>query len=338
MSKESSTISYHGSRRIRFIGLGAMALAVVAVVAFVAATQATSPAAERTVSDDSSHPAYGVNFISSAEDHAPGSGRTADSLEQQYQNGLATGATWNRWPLYWFNIEQSPDNFNWATQDATIQADMAHGLQLNAILLGTPPFYTTGLTAGLSTIQPLPRQGGLSLNAPEQATPVGLYEPVFDDGTDVPGAGKTINPDNHWARFVALAVDRYRPGGVLAQANIWGAGVGVTHWEMWNEPDLDSFGDASVEDYALACQGRLFGSQKIRTRRQLLSSAQWRTTSPSSTTIMMYWPVSMRIPGQANGFTTISWRRTATSTPGNRSTTFIAHAHILCLALTSRSG
>jgi hypothetical protein len=79
---------------------------------------------------------------------------------------------------------------------------------------------------------------------------VGLYEPVFSDGTDLPGVGKTINAANKWARFVAQAVDRYRPGGVLAQANGWPAGVGVTHWEMWNEPDLTSFWDASVEDYA----------------------------------------------------------------------------------------
>ncbi len=88
------------------------------------------------------------------------------------------------------------------------------------------------------------------MNAPEQATPVDLYAPVFADGTDQPGPGKSINPANKWAIFVATAVDRYRPGGVLAQANGWPAGVGVTHWEMWNEPDLTSFWDASLEDYA----------------------------------------------------------------------------------------
>jgi hypothetical protein len=194
-------------------------------------------------------PVFGVNFISSAEDRAPGAGRNPDSLQRQYQNGLATGAGWNRWPLYWFNIETAPDVFDWSTQDATVQADMAYGLKLNAILLGTPPFYTTSRFAQ-SSLRPEPRPGQLSLLGAEKATPVGLYEPVFSDGTDTPGPGKSINPANKWARFTAAAVDRYRPGGVLAQANGWPAGVGVTHWEMWNEPDLNSFWDASVEDYA----------------------------------------------------------------------------------------
>ena len=37
---------------------------------------------------------------------------------------------------------------------------------------------------------------------------------------------------------------------MLAQAHGWPAGVGVTYWEMWNEPDLDIFWDSSIDDYA----------------------------------------------------------------------------------------
>ena len=194
-------------------------------------------------------PQFGVVFISSAEDRLPGSGRTSQSLEQQYQNGLATGATWNRWPFYWFNIEQSPGVFNWAAQDATVLADVAHGLRLDAILLGTPGFYATHDSARASRV-PRPRPEELSLDAIERATPLGLYAPVFADGTDDPAPGKAPNPANKWAVFATAAVNRYKPGGVLAQANGWPAGVGVTHWEMWNEPDLSIFWDASVEDYA----------------------------------------------------------------------------------------
>ena len=54
-------------------------------------------------------PIYGLNFISNAEDM--GAGRVD---ETQYQNGLSTGAKWNRWPLYWQRIEQSENQFNWA--------------------------------------------------------------------------------------------------------------------------------------------------------------------------------------------------------------------------------
>lgn len=225
-------------------------LTVLAVVVLVAASVTGAagglqPADEQAA--DRLH--FGVVFMSSAEDRAAGSGRTSASIEQQYQNGLSTGATWNRWPLYWFNIEQSPGVFNWATQDATVIADVAHGLQLNAILLGTPAFYTTGDAIRAGRV-PRPRAGQLSLDAVERATPLGLYESVFADGTDTLAAGKPPNPANKWAVFVTAAVNRYKPGGVLAQAHGWPAGVGVTHWEMWNEPDLDIFWDASVEDYA----------------------------------------------------------------------------------------
>ena len=202
-----------------------------------------SPAQFLPATTDSTGPLYGVNFMSSAEDPAD---------DQQYANALSTGARWNRWPLYWYNIEQNPGQFNWSAQDATIIADLAHGLQIDAILLGTPGFYLTG---GLATFPSTPSPaempaGPLSLTAPQTATPVGLYEPIFTDGTDVPGPGKTINPDNKWANFVSAAIKRYKPDGILAQANGWPDGVGITHWEMWNEPDLPSFWDGSVADYA----------------------------------------------------------------------------------------
>jgi hypothetical protein len=215
----------------------AAAVLILVMTAVAAASDGTAPVASRAAALGA-NPDFGVVFISSAEDRAPGSSRTPQSLEQQYANGLSTGAAWNRWPLYWFNIEQSPGAFNWATQDATIQADIVHGLQLNAILLGTPGFYTTD--ARISR-PPRPRPGQLSLDAAERATPQGLFEPIFADGTDTPAPGKTPNPANKWANFVWLAVNRYKPGGALAQANGWPAGAGVTHWEMWNEPDLDIF-------------------------------------------------------------------------------------------------
>lgn len=211
-------------------------------------TQFNSQDVQAKVSQSTS-PEYGVVFISSAEDRVPGSGRSPSSIAQQYENGLSTGAAWNRWPLYWFNIEQSPGSFNWSTQDSTVLDDIAHGLKVNAILLGTPGFYTTGDTVRISR-PPRPRPGQLSLDSAERATPAGLYEPVFSDGTDSPGPGKSPNPDNKWANFVWLSVNRYKPGGQLAQANGWPAGVGISHWEMWNEPDLDIFWNAPLEDYA----------------------------------------------------------------------------------------
>ncbi len=190
----------------------------------------------------SSQPAYGVNFISWAKGLTPVS-------QTRYDHGKATGATWNRWPLYWFNIEQSDNVFSWAYQDVAIHNDLQQGFRLDAILLGTPSFYTT--SSGPTRPLPRPVPGHpLSIDSVQAATPQGLYEPVFTDGSNVLGAGKQINPANRWARFVFTAVSRYKPGGILAQTNGWPAGQGVTHWEIWNEPDLTSFWDGTTADYA----------------------------------------------------------------------------------------
>lgn len=192
----------------------------------------------------SAQPVYGVNFITSAEDPAD---------EQQFQNGQATGAAWNRWPMYWFNIEQSEGNFVWGAVDTAVQGDILYGFKTDAILLGTPPFYTTGLRQQVGSRRPVASPGRpslLQLEALQTATPVGLYDPIFTDGTDIPGPGKVINPENRWARFVNTAVNRYKPGGVLAQQNGWPTGAGVTHWEIWNEQDYVFFWDGTVADYA----------------------------------------------------------------------------------------
>jgi len=189
-------------------------------------------------------PAYGVNHIS-----YPASQPTS---EERYQNGLSTGAAWNRWPMYWHDIEQQPGVFAWAYQDTAVSADMAHGLKLDAILLGTPGFYRTDKLGNRPAPAATPAQptSPFALDEPQTGVPLGLQTAVFSDGSDSPGPGKTINPENVWARFVYTAVNRYKPGGLIAQQEGWPAGVGVTHWEIWNEPDLLHFWDGTTADYA----------------------------------------------------------------------------------------
>ncbi|PID87278.1 MAG: hypothetical protein CSB13_00210 [Chloroflexi bacterium] len=190
------------------------------------------------------NPAYGMNRISNSE--------RGNIPEAQYQKGLSTGATWDRWPLYWNQIEKNPGVFDWSYQDNAVKGVINHGLNLNAILLGTPGFYHTNQSAN----QPphpapdLPLHSPLSLDEVQTGVPLGLDEPIFTDGSDIPGADKQINDNNKWARFVATAVNRYKPGGSIAKIDGWPEGVGVTHWEMWNEPDLTHFWDGSAADYA----------------------------------------------------------------------------------------
>lgn len=215
-------------------------------------------------------PIYGVNFISAPE-------RLANA--EQYQNGLSTGATWNRWPMYWFNVERSAGLYCWnptisgcdgvPDTDTAVSGDINHGLKSNAILLGTPGFYTTNLTRLANPYQVF-RRNEFEIQALNAATPQGLYAPVFNDGSDLPGAGKQINPENKWALYVHAAVTRYKPGGVLAQQLSWPQGVGVTHWEMWNEPDLNIFWNSSVADYARLLKVGYLAAKQADPQAQIL--------------------------------------------------------------------
>ncbi|HZY40707.1 MAG TPA: hypothetical protein VFF59_01770 [Anaerolineae bacterium] len=197
---------------------------------------------------DSPYTHFGVDFISSPDHRA----------DIRYQRAAELNAGLNRWPMYWNDIEQNavtqPGVFAWAWQDANTLADIQHGLLVDAILLGIP----SGLVSGTAAIEFAPRVGEAArfpterpaARAPQWVSvPIGLYEPVFSDDTDTPGPGKSINPDNRWARFVFAAVDRFRPGGVLAQQQGWTNGQGIRVWEIWNEPDFDVFFTGTVADY-----------------------------------------------------------------------------------------
>ena len=158
----------------------------------------------------------GVTFVNSAQ---------APPSDARYRNALVLGAGWTRWPLYWDQVEFAPGQYNWAAYDRLVADDLRHGLRINAILLNKPAFFSDDAT---------------------QIT--NLYAPVFADGSDNPAPGKQLNPNNPWALFVFRAVERYKPGGVLARERGWGGGVRI--WEVWNEPDYRPFWQGSIEDYA----------------------------------------------------------------------------------------
>ncbi len=159
----------------------------------------------------------GITFISSADHPAS---------EQRYRQALRLGAGWNRWPLYWNWVERSPGVFDWTMYDFVATADLQHGLQINAILLGRNAAYVDGNSIAR------------------------LNDPVFSDGTDEPDLDKNINPNHPWANFVYQAVMRYKPGGILARQHGWLPGQGIRVWEAWNEPDINLFWVGTVEEYA----------------------------------------------------------------------------------------
>lgn len=145
---------------------------------------------------------------------------------ERYQAALELGAGWNRYPIYWDRVQTAPDTFDWSLFDRQVADDLEYGFDVLAILLGRPAFYADGDRIS------------------------GIQEPIFADGTDTPGEGKTLNPDNPWTTFVYEAVMRYKPGGTLAEQGTFPRGRGVTTWEVWNEPDHKPFWSASIRDYA----------------------------------------------------------------------------------------
>ncbi len=159
----------------------------------------------------------GVTFMSSAQ---------APADPARYEAALATGAGWNRWPLYWYDIEPAPGAWNWSAYDRVAAADLVHGLKVDAILMGVPADYRG--------------RGGV---------PEHLDAPIFDDGTDTPGLDKAINPENVWATFVYRTVQRYKPGGALGTLLHLRPDQGIRTWEIWNEPDYRFFWGGSVAEY-----------------------------------------------------------------------------------------
>lgn len=151
---------------------------------------------------------------------------TEDTNPERYAQALNLGAGWNRWPIYWNMVETAPGAWDWTGYDRQVSDDLAYGLQINAILIGRPEFH-----ADHNRIS-------------------GLYAPIYADGSDLPGPGKMLNPENPWARFVHEAVMRYQPGGILAQSGALPPGAGIRIWEVWNEPDHRPFWRGTPEDYA----------------------------------------------------------------------------------------
>jgi hypothetical protein len=161
----------------------------------------------------------GINFISSAQHQTD---------EERFDMGLDAGAGWDRFAIYWNEIEQEPNSYHWGVYDEAVRNDVIYGLRTDAILLGTPDIYASDIWI-----------------------PAKIHEPVFADGGDEPeNDDSELNPNNPWAEFVYNTVRRYKPGGTLARRERWPEGAGIRVWEIWNEPDFRQFWPGSSEDYA----------------------------------------------------------------------------------------
>jgi hypothetical protein len=159
----------------------------------------------------------------------------------------AAGVRWDRFDFPWPMFEPSPGNWQFAQQDALVSDVRAADLNILGIALWTPGWAASGpclasltlptheLSLSLAADAPIRQPTRLHpfspLNPPcATRPPSGLYE-AWDDWTTADG-----DPINYWGRFVHTLVTRYRHQ--------------ITHWEIWNEPDLTWFWNGSPADYA----------------------------------------------------------------------------------------
>jgi hypothetical protein len=152
--------------------------------------------------------------------------------------GLAydAGSRWDRFDFSWPLIEYGNDKWDFDSHDSLVDDLDAAGFNIVGILLWTPSWAATDGAPGVDTA---------SLNQ----RPFGWYAPVLRDGPlDGVGLATTASsppqglylpwyhPGNHWGNYVYTVVSRY--------------GGRVKYWEMWNEPDSNSFWTGTSGDYA----------------------------------------------------------------------------------------
>jgi hypothetical protein len=165
-------------------------------------TTTSSLAVVPNVSDSSSDDSFfGIN--------GPGNqyGPITPTLENRwisvYDLFKKQGIHWVRTQFMWNNVEPSPGTYTWDTSDGLVKA--AHAA--NVKLLGLVDYW-------------------------------GNYANPFnvDGGPQVSFATAVQDYD----QYIQALVERYMPGGTLAQEMGW-QNYGITTWEIWNEPSAQEF-------------------------------------------------------------------------------------------------
>ena len=78
---------------------------------------------------------FGVDFVS-----APGT--VADT--QRFSQATGLGIGWDRFPFYWSSLQPTRGGpIDFSQSDAVVNADVAHGLNIDGILVGAPSWATT---------------------------------------------------------------------------------------------------------------------------------------------------------------------------------------------------
>ncbi|HQH40093.1 MAG TPA: hypothetical protein PLH19_16385, partial [Anaerolineae bacterium] len=167
---------------------------------------------------------FGVNWGNSPYTNPPHPLSSPDRTDKAKE----AGATWDRWPAYWYWVNQPVrwgegiENFRWEGDFPLTgevfnigEAASADGNELKTltILDGIPRYYDCAYSTPYSEDHP----DGSGCYGETDDRIEGLSQPA--------DAGSPINEANRWATYVYTTVAH------LSQ-------YGINHFEIWNEPNL----------------------------------------------------------------------------------------------------
>src|SRR5213593_4747912 len=79
---------------------------------------------------------FGLAFVSPPD-------RVADA--RRLDQAAQLGAGWDRFPLYWSQIQPTPNgSLDFSKSDAVVAADLSRGIKVQGVLLGAPDWATAG--------------------------------------------------------------------------------------------------------------------------------------------------------------------------------------------------
>ncbi|MBN1584259.1 MAG: fibronectin type III domain-containing protein, partial [Anaerolineae bacterium] len=138
-----------------------------------------------------------------------------------------SGASLNRWQLSWYDIEVTKGQFDFSAFDPRVDQDVATGLAVSAILMGTPDWAATQGT----TLAP-------QIKAEVKTEPWTIKALGLASTSASPPANLDLpwdHADNYWGRFVYNTVSHFKDR--------------IKIWELWNEEDWSFFWTGSAQDY-----------------------------------------------------------------------------------------
>lgn len=132
--------------------------------------------------------------------------RSSGQLDTEFADYLLAGVQWLRCDAVWSNIETpSQGTFVWTEPDLLVSRAALKGLKILFVIDATP---TWAQIPSIGTI----------------------WSPPNDLAATSAGSAA-------YNSFITQLVNRYKPGNATAGLN----GGSVSHWEVWNEPNIQSF-------------------------------------------------------------------------------------------------